>query len=139
MKLFLDANIIFTATYSSEGISQTFFDLADAGYCSLCTSAFAVEEARRNLALKGPAKLPGLEHLLTRLTIVPEPSPDKLQRALSLPLALKDAPIMAAALACAADILITGDRRDFGHLFGKNVEGVLVLTPREVLKRETQK
>jgi hypothetical protein len=51
----------------------------------------------------------------------------------SLPLALKDAPIMAAAVACAADILVTGDRRDFGHLFGKNVEGVHVLSPRETM------
>ncbi len=134
MKLFLDANILFTAAYSPAGISASIFELADAGYCSLHTSAFALEEARRNLALKAPAKLSGLDRLVARLTIVAEPSPDKLRRAQGLPLPAKDAPIMAAAMACAAEMLVTGDRRDFGHLLGKDIEGVWVLSPREALE-----
>ncbi len=133
MKLFLDANVLFTAAYSPKGIGRQIFDLADAGYCSLCTSAFAVEEARRNLALKAPEKLAGLTELLSSLAVVAEPSRDKALWASSLPLALKDAPIMAAAVACGADLLVTGDRRDFGHLFGKEIEGVWVLCPREAL------
>ena len=47
---------------------------------------------------------------------------------------MKDAPIMAAAVSGCVDILVTGDRRDFGHLFGKKVEGVVVLSPREALE-----
>ncbi|HEY6872199.1 MAG TPA: PIN domain-containing protein [Geobacteraceae bacterium] len=134
MKLFLDANVLFTAAYSPDGRARALFDLADAGHCSLCASAFALEEARRNLALKAPAKLSGLEHILPTLAIVPEPSPDKVTRAQALPLPLKDAPIMAAAVACAADILVTGDRRDFGPLFGQSTEGVRVMSPREALE-----
>ena len=133
MKLFLDANILFTAAYSPEGRARALFDLADAGHCSLCTSAFAVEEARRNLALKAPAKLSSLERILPLLTIVPEPSPEKTTWAQGLPLPMKDAPVLAAAVVCAADILVTGDRRDFGHLYGKNSGGLRVLTPREAL------
>jgi hypothetical protein len=30
---------------------------------------------------------------------------------------------------------VTGDRRDFGHLFGLEVEGVLVLNPVDTLDR----
>jgi len=134
MKLFLDANVLFTAAYSPKGMARALFDLADAGYCSLCTSAFALEEARRNLALKASAKLPGLERILPLLTIVPEPSPEKVTWAQGLPLPMKDAPIMSAAVACAADILVTGDRRDFGHLFGRNFGGLRVLSPREALE-----
>ncbi len=134
MKLFLDANVLFTAAYSPAGISRSIFELAAAGYCSLHTSAFALEEARRNLAMKAPASLADLDHLFARLTVVPEPSPDKLRRAQDLPLAMKDAPIMAAAIASAAELLVTGDRRDFGHLFGKEIEGVRVSSPREALK-----
>ena len=46
---------------------------------------------------------------------------------------MKDAPIMAAAVVCAANILVTGDRRDFGHLFGQSIEGVRVMSPGGVL------
>lgn len=134
MKLFLDANVLFTAAYSPEGIARVLFDLADAGHCILSTSAFAEEEARRNLSLKAPAKVSILDSLLPLVTIVPEPAPDKTAWATGLPLPSKDAPIMAAAVSCTADILVTGDRRDFGHLFGRDVEGMRVLSPREALE-----
>ena len=133
MKLFLDANVLFTAAYSPEGRARALFDLAAAGHGSLYTSAFALEEARRNLALKAPAKLSGLGRILLLLTIIPEPSPEKVAWAQGLPLPAKDAPIMAAAVACAAEILVTGDRRDFGHLFGQSIEGVRVMSPLEAL------
>jgi predicted nucleic acid-binding protein len=133
MKLFLDANVLFTAVYSPRGRARGLFELADAGHCSLCTSAFALEEARRNLAMKAPAKLSGLGRILPLLTIVPEPSPEKVTWAKGLPLPMKDAPIMAAAVVCAADILATGDRHDFGHLFGQSSERVGVMSPMEAL------
>jgi predicted nucleic acid-binding protein len=132
--LFLDANVLFTAAYSPTGISRALIDLADAGICALSISAYALEEARRNLELKKPEKIPDLERLLRVLIIVPEPSPDKVQWAQGLPLPPKDAPVMAAAIACGADILVTGDHRDFGHLLGTEVRGVKVLAPREALK-----
>lgn len=51
-----------------------------------------------------------------------------------MPLVDKAAPVMAAAVEADSDILVTGDRRDFGHLYGKTVEGVLVLNPVDALK-----
>lgn len=47
----------------------------------------------------------------------------------------KDAPVLAAAIMCAADVLVTGDRRHFKPLWGRIVEGVIVLTPRQALER----
>jgi predicted nucleic acid-binding protein len=41
---------------------------------------------------------------------------------------------MAAAVSCKADILVTGDRRDFGFLLGTTSEGVLVLEPAETVR-----
>ena len=133
MKLFLDANVLFTAVYSPGGRARGLFELADASHCSLCTSAFALEEARRNLSMKAPAKLSSLGRILPLLTIVPEPSPEKVTWAQGLPLPMKDAPIMAAAVVCPADILVTGDRHDFGHLFGQSSERVRVMSPMEAL------
>jgi len=135
MKLFLDANVLFTAAYSENGISRTLFLLAGAGKCSLCTSAYAAEEARRNLLVKAPAKLAAFTTLLARVTLVREPSPAAVLRMTKLPLVEKDAPIMAAAVEAGAMLLVTGDRNDFGHLFGTTVEGVQVLLPVAALER----
>ena len=135
MKLFLAANILFTAAYSERGISRTLFRLAGAGRCSLITSAYAADEARRNLAVKAPTVLPEFGKLIETANLVREPAPAVIVRMNHLPLAEKDAPIMAAAVECGADILVTGDRRDFGHLFGLEVEGVLVLNPADTLDR----
>ena len=44
----------------------------------------------------------------------------------------KDAPVLAAAIASRADRLLTGDLKHFGHLYGKTIEGVLVVSPRSL-------
>lgn len=135
MKLFLDANILFTAAYNEKGISRALFGLAKAGRCTMVTSAYAADEAKRNLALKAPAVSAEFENLLRQITVVREPSTKTIARMTALPLADKDAPIMAAAVECRAEVLVTGDRRDFGHLCGQAVEGVLVLNPTDTLDR----
>ncbi|MFZ4440079.1 MAG: PIN domain-containing protein [Syntrophales bacterium] len=134
MKLFLDANIIFTAAYSAQGISRSLFRLATAGKCSLCTSAFAHEEAVRNIHNKAPEKLTDLIVLMKQVEILPEPHPTWVTWAAALPLVLKDAPVLAAALQGKVDIFVTGDRRDFGNLFGQVLQGVKILTPADTLE-----
>jgi uncharacterized protein len=134
MKLFLDANVMFTAAYSDRGLSRALFRLAGAGECVLCTSAFAQEEAARNLQKRAPDKLAELTVLLRQVVIIPEPHPQWVDRAARLPLAAKDAPVLAVALQGKADIFATGDRRDFGRLFGQSYEGVKISTPAEALE-----
>lgn len=134
MKLFLDANVIFTAAYSAQGLSRGLFRLAAAGKCTLCTSAFAHEEAVRNIRNKAPEKLADQGALMEQLEILPEPHPRWVTWAAKLPLARKDAPVLAAALQGRVDIFVTGDRRDFGHLFGQVLRGVRILTPAEALE-----
>lgn len=134
MKLFLDANVIFTAAYSVQGLSRGLFRLSAAGKCSLFTSAFAHEEAVRNIQKKAPEKLTDLTVLMKQVEIIPEPHPKWVKWAVGLPLVPKDAPVLAAALQGKADIFVTGDRRDFGHLFGQVLEGVKILTPADALE-----
>jgi predicted nucleic acid-binding protein len=137
MKLFLDANVIFTAAYSAQGLSRGLFRLAAAGKCVLCTSAFAHEEAVRNIQKKAPDKLADLIMLIQQVEIFPEPHPQWVIRAERLPLDRKDAPVLAAALQGKADVFVTGDRRDFGHLFGQVLDGVKILTPADALDAVT--
>ena len=41
----------------------------------------------------------------------------------------QDVPLLCAAIRAQSDYFVTGDRRDFGHLFETRVHGALVITP----------
>ncbi|HYR46250.1 MAG TPA: DNA-binding protein [Thermoanaerobaculia bacterium] len=92
------------------------------------TSAYAAEEARRNLA--SADQLVRLEDLLARTRLVPE-SDAPVPASIRLP--DKDYPILKAAIAAESTHLITGDVKDFGRYFGKRIGGVLVVTPADFL------
>ena len=98
----------------------------------LLTSAYAVEEAGRNL----PSALERrrLEELSSRLSVLAEPTEaTSAPRGICLP--AKDLPILQAAILSGATHLVTGDRRHFGALYGKRPRGVLILTPAAYLAR----
>lgn len=135
MKLFLDANVIFSAAHREEGRAQDLVALAGAGLCELVASAHALEEARRNLQLKSAGFEQRLDRALTRIAIVAEAPGALVAWALAQNLPHKDAPILAAAIHARADLLVTGDRQDFGHLFGHTLHGTSVVTPAEALDR----
>lgn len=135
MRLFLDANVLFSAARSEDSRAHTLFQLARAGSCSLVTSPFAIEEARRNTGLKQPERTAALEALLRDAEVGPECSQEQVAWAQSQGLPVKDAPILAAAVLSRCDALVTGDRAHFGGLFGKTVGGVAVLSLRDALER----
>ena len=112
MRIFLDANILFTAAHNPNGKAAFVIELGRSGIWRLATSPYAAEEARRNIARKFPASLDRLETLLGDLGLVAD-APD-----IPCPagLAEKDRSILRAALGCRADVLLTGDLRDFGLL-----------------------
>jgi predicted nucleic acid-binding protein len=127
-KVFLDANVLFSVAYRPDSRLIDLWSLTDT---ELVTSLFALEEARRNLMMHKPDAVAHLEALFDSLTIVDSVS-------LSLPegieLAEKDVPILSAALQAGCSHLITGDHQHFEMLFGRSVEGVLILTPAQYLK-----
>jgi len=135
MRLFLDANVLFTAAHNPGGRAAALFALARQGACTLLSSPHAVEEARRNLKLKYPARAEALNGLLAHANIEPEAPSSLVTWALGHGLPLKDAPILAAAVQARSDVLVTGDRTHFGPLYGRSFEGVLVLSPAEALAR----
>jgi predicted nucleic acid-binding protein len=126
-RLSLDANVLFSAAYrESSGLRQ----LWQVPSVQLLTSRFALEEARRNLTSSEQRRR--LESLVERIELVDEPLETKIPAGVELP--DKDVPIPAAALAHGASHLLTGDRRDFGALFGTRVGDLVVLTPRGYLR-----
>ncbi|MBK1705877.1 PIN domain-containing protein [Halochromatium glycolicum] len=135
MRLFLDANILFSAAYRDGSPALLLFELAAAGRCRLLTSAFAWDEAQRNIALKCPHRTVVLDALRGQLDDAAVPTAAAIENAARRGLPDKDAPILAAACVAEVDILVTGDRTHFGHLYGQAVEGLQVLTLKATLAR----
>jgi uncharacterized protein len=125
-RLFLDANVLFSAAYRKDTGLLQLWKLAGA---ALCSSRYAVEEARFNLDEEAQRRR--LDALAARLTLFDAPL-KPLPRGVSLP--EKDVPILLAAIEARATHILTGDLRHFGPYFGKRIEGILVLTPSEYLR-----
>ncbi|MEI6621532.1 MAG: PIN domain-containing protein [Actinomycetes bacterium] len=136
-RVFLDANVLFSAAIGSV-VCRTICALPKV---LLVTSDYCAEEARRNLAAKGFDD--GSDWLVSQLTtiqIVPTPPPATWRKVAGhLPdNAISDRPVLAAAVACRCDTLITGNTRDFGRLIAVDhpAPGLpTVVTPRVFLSR----
>jgi predicted nucleic acid-binding protein len=133
IRVFLDANVLFSAAYSPSGRAGALFRLAADGRCALVVSPHVIEEANRNLRVKAPDTTKKLHELLILVERTREAPPKLVVWAREKGLPDKDAPVLAAAVTTGADILTTGDRTHFGHLFGSTVGGVLVLSLGEAL------
>ena len=74
MRVFLDANVLFTAAHNPNGKAALVITLGAEGILQLATSAYAREETRRNLELKAPKRLPEFSHLLCAIRLVADHS-----------------------------------------------------------------
>jgi uncharacterized protein len=125
--VFLDANVLFSAAYRSGAGLLRLWELADV---RLVTSAYALEEARRNLS--DAEQLVRLDGLAGTMEIRVEESDEPLPEGVALP--AKDRPILGAAIRAGATHLLTGDVRHFGRYFGQTVGGVHILPPGDYLR-----
>ena len=130
-RVFLDANVLFSAAYGSPGLARLWTAARD-GRCELVASEYVVEEARRNLG--DTTQRTALESRLMTVRLVAEGPADA-----PCPLALpdKDRPVWSAAVAAGATHLLTGDVRHFGSHFGKTLQGVHILRPATYLAGDT--
>src|SRR6056297_3917221 len=133
MRIFLDANILFSAAYSDAAIRPLIKDL-EAASCSLVADRYVFEEALRNLTIQRSEAVPHLHKLMGLLTIVPTHiSSSKIPPDINLP--DKDIPVLASAIEAGCDILMTGDTRRFSTLFGRSIGGLSIRSPVETAKR----
>lgn len=68
-RVFLDANVLFSAAYKPGSRLTALWARANT---LLLSSAYAIEEARRNLSRARPSQLADLERLIAQLRLVPE-------------------------------------------------------------------
>jgi len=127
-RVFLDANVLFSAAYREVSGLAKLWTLAD---MELITSAYAVQEATANL--DEPIQKARLVTLLKGVTIRPYVGDLRLPASVNLP--EKDMPILQAAVDAKADILVTGDVAHFGRHYGKAICGTTVMSPADLLRR----
>jgi len=121
VRVFLDADVLFSASRSGSNIARLVAWLTEKG--TAVTSDLAIQEARRNLARKRNEWMATFEKLL--------PGPEEVPSALfdlPVPLDPKDRPLLCAAIRSRCRLFVTGDRRDFGHLYGRTVGSVEVVS-----------
>jgi uncharacterized protein len=127
-RVFLDANILFSAAYRPHAGLRQLWEVLNV---ELVTSAYAVEEARRNL--DRPEQRAALQVLLQSVEVLAA-IPGDHPSAVPIELAEKDRPILAMAVAARATHLLTGDVRHFGRYYGQTVAGVHILPPAAYLR-----
>jgi len=125
-RLFLDANILFSAAYRPDAGLLQLWKLKSA---TLCSSRYALEEARINL--EDASQRARLDKP-SRVIHLTEATQKALPPAISLP--EKDVPILLAAIESCATHLLTGDVRHFGLYFDKKIEGVKIMLPGQYLR-----
>ena len=130
-KLFLDANILFSAAYRANAGLLRLWEIE----AQLFSSSYAIEEARRNLSEHDQRSR--LEQLLVPLTLIKQEHTSIVLDS-AIQLRGKDRPILQAAIHANVNYLITGDVRDFGVYFGKTIQRVTILPPVDYLKMRFQ-
>jgi predicted nucleic acid-binding protein len=121
MRIFLDANILFSASFPNSLLADFLDSLQK--HAVFLTNAYAKTEAERNVEAKIPTRRAAFHKFANKLELVPLQLFD-----LEVKLAEKDRPILCGAIAAHADYLLTGDKKDFGNLFGRTIYDVKVVS-----------
>jgi uncharacterized protein len=125
-RLFLDANVLFSAAYKTDARLLPLWKLRNV---TLCSSRYALQEARINLVGEDRGtRLAELSESLRPFEAGQTPLPR------GIFLAEKDIPILLAAIEARATHLLTGDVRHFRAYFGKKIAGIAITRPGEYLR-----
>lgn len=111
-RVFIDSSVLFSAVYSSCGYARDLLLLGVREQTILIISSLVKEETKRNLAGFAPETLPMLEKIFEWIPFeIINPSKSAVTEAADV-VALKDAPILAAAKAASVGALVSLDKRD---------------------------
>ena len=131
MRVFLDANVLFSAAKSNGAIRQLLLALQAGGH-PLVADGYVATEARRNVAAKASAEaVDWLEALLAQIEVGQVLRHDAASPVVAW-LPEKDRPVLLAAIAAKCDALVTGDRTHFGAGYGRVFDGVTVWSPAQL-------
>ena len=124
-RVFLDANILFSASYRQHSGLLRLWLLSET---ELITSAYALDEARRNVTDE-----PQLLRLNELRVTIETPAWTQTVLPYGISITTKDLPILLDAINSQASHLLTGDKQHFGPLYGQTISGVLIQSPADYL------
>lgn len=121
MRVFADANVLFSAADPASA-TRVLLDVLFT-HATVVVNEHVWEEARRNVTMKRPGLAIGLEELKSNFHFS-----SKLEPVAKCHLPDDDRPVLEGAVAARCSHLWTGDKRHFGHLYGKTVGGTRVVS-----------
>jgi predicted nucleic acid-binding protein len=130
MRVFLDANILYSAAATDGAVRALLVALRRAGH-ECWADEYVVAEARANLSGEGDEALRALSRVLRGVRVAPA-------RVSQVPtvdtrwLPEEDQVVLAAAIRLGCDALVTGDRTHFGRGYGRTFGGVTIHSPRSL-------
>lgn len=135
-RAFIDSSVLYSAAYSSRGYSRDLIQRGAREEVGLVFSNLVLEETRRNLAEAVPHVVVLFDLLIHSLPFeTVNPTQHEVQDAAHW-VALKDAPIVAAARKARVNMLVTLDKK---HLLDKpglsTYVGAEIITPRTAVER----
>jgi hypothetical protein len=131
----LDANVLFSLAYRSDAGLRKLWRLPGV---RMVTSAYALEEAHRNLS--NPGQRRALDELLGSVEVVPTAAPtDQPLFSNVVELPEKDRPVLLAAIGVGARHLLTGVFLALRCVLRvESIEGVLILPPGDYVSLKTE-
>lgn len=134
MKVLIDTNVLISAALSKTGTPFKAFVKAVSSPNQGIICEQNIDEMRRVFNRKFPNKIAALESFLalSMLTLKVVPIPDKVHASESQVRDEDDRPILRAALAAKADVIVTGDL----DLLEANLKHPKILTPAQFLEIE---
>ena len=128
-RVFVDANILFSASYTPGRKLSQLWQLEDV---TLVVVPYIIAEVIRNLV--SVEQRLHMDELVSKCSVELHPGADESLYRDHHGLPVKDRPIMWAAIDLGCDYLVTGDKLHFGALIGKMVEGVRVVRAEDIFR-----
>ena len=122
MRIFIDANILFSAAHHTSATRSLFNGVAR--HAKLVTNPHALEEAYRNLAQKRPEHIAGMKELQKDIEVSPAFS--HVDSAAGLP--DHDIPILAGAIGAGCTHIWTSDKKHFGKWYGRKIHDISIIS-----------
>ena len=135
-RVFIDSSVLFAAAYSASGHSRDLLVMGAAKKVKIVISRLVIRETERNIEEFNPQKLPVLTRIIESAgPEIIEVTVDQVKDAVEQ-IALKDAPILAAAKASQAEMLVTLDKKHFlNRPELSKYAGMPIVTPKEAIER----
>ncbi|MBI4225609.1 DUF4935 domain-containing protein [Candidatus Roizmanbacteria bacterium] len=134
LRVFLDANVFFSAFYGSENCERI-IKAHQLEEIYLVTSKQVLEESLKNIQDKIPQVISSFKDFLMNNPPELLADPLKINPKIKLLVDKKDQPIFTSAILGKVKYFITGNIKDFKVKELEKVTGISVLTPKQLIER----